>query len=47
MPTDLDPAVSPRKRKAKAQAQTQITHAQVWVIIRLGMLGLLIEAGRQ
>jgi hypothetical protein len=47
MPTDLDAAVTARKRAAQAQAQTLITITLVWVIICLGMLGLLFEAVRQ
>jgi hypothetical protein len=42
MPTDLD-AVSARKREEQAQTQTLITTTLVWVIICLGMLGLLFE----
>jgi hypothetical protein len=42
MPTDLDP-VSARKRAAQAQAQPEITMLLFWVIISLGMLGLLFE----
>jgi len=42
MPTDLE-AVSALKREAKAQAQTEITILLVWLIICLGMLGLLFE----
>jgi len=42
MPTDLD-AASARKRAAQAHAQTEITILLVWLIICLGMLGLLFE----
>ena len=43
MPTDLDTAVSARKRAEQAQTQTLVTIVLVWVIICLGMLGLLFE----
>jgi hypothetical protein len=46
MPTDLDP-VSARKRSAQAQAQPEITMLLFWLIISLGMLGLLFEIVRQ
>jgi hypothetical protein len=42
MPTDLDPAFA-RKRAAQAQAQTEITILLFWLIICLGMLGVLFE----
>jgi hypothetical protein len=42
MPTDLGP-VSARKRAAQAQAQPEITMLLFWLIICLGMLGLLFE----
>jgi len=42
MPTDLD-RVSARKRAAQAQAQPEITMRLFWLIISLGMLGLLFE----
>jgi hypothetical protein len=45
MPTDLD-AVSARRRAAKAQAQTEITILPFWLIIGLGMIGLLFEVLR-
>jgi hypothetical protein len=47
MPTDLDAAVAARKREAQAQTQTLVTITLVWVIICLGMLGLLFEVVRQ
>jgi hypothetical protein len=47
MPTDLDAAVSARKRAEKAETQTLITIALVWAIICLGMLGLLFAVVRQ
>ena len=43
MPTDLDAAVTARKRAEQAQAQTEITIMLVWVIIFLGTFGLLFE----
>jgi hypothetical protein len=43
MPTDLDTAVSARKRAEQTQRQTLVTIVLVWVIICLGMLGLLFE----
>jgi hypothetical protein len=43
MPTDLDTAVAARKRAAQAHTQTLVTIVLVWVIISLGMLGLLFE----
>jgi hypothetical protein len=43
MPTDLDAAVTARKRAEQAQAQTETTIKLVWIIIWLGMLGLLFE----
>jgi hypothetical protein len=46
MPTDLDP-VSARKRAAQSQAQPEITMLLFWLIIGLGMLGLLFEIVRQ
>jgi hypothetical protein len=46
MPTDLD-AVSARKREAQVQTQTLVTIMLVWVIISLGMIGLLFEVVRQ
>ena len=42
MPTDLDGAVSARKREARAQLQTLVTIVSVLAIISLG-LGLLFE----
>lgn len=45
MPTDLD-AVSARKRQAQAQTQSFVTIMLVWVIISLGMLGLVFEVFR-
>jgi hypothetical protein len=42
MPTDLNP-VSARKRAAQAQAQPEITMLLFWLIICLGMIGLLFE----
>ena len=42
MPTDFDP-VSGRKRVAQAQAQPEITMLLFWLIICLGMVGLLFE----
>jgi hypothetical protein len=42
MPTDLDAAVSARKRAARAQLQTEISRVLVLAIISLG-LGLLFE----
>ena len=42
MPTDFEP-VSARKRVAQAQAQPEITMRLFWLIISLGMLGLLFE----
>jgi Na+/pantothenate symporter len=42
MPTDLDPAFA-RKRAAQAQTQTQTTMLSFWLIICLGMIGLLFE----
>ena len=42
MPTDLDAAVSARKREARAQFQTEITIVLVLAIISLG-LGLLFK----
>ena len=45
MPTDLG-AVSARKRETQAQTQTLVTIKLVWVIISLGMLGLLFEVVR-
>ena len=47
MPTDLDAAVSTRKREARAQLQTEITRVLVLAIISLGMVWLLLEALRQ
>jgi hypothetical protein len=47
MPTDLDTAVAARKRAEQAQTQTLVTIVLVWVIICLGMLGLLFEIIRQ
>jgi hypothetical protein len=47
MPTDLDAAVAARKRAAQAQTQSLITIVLVWVIISLGMLGVLFETVRQ
>jgi heme/copper-type cytochrome/quinol oxidase subunit 2 len=46
MPTDLD-AVSARKREAQAQTRTLVTIMFVWVIISLGVIGLLFEIVRQ
>jgi hypothetical protein len=43
MPTDLDAAVAARKRAVQAQTQTLVTIVLVWVIIFLGMLGVLFE----
>jgi hypothetical protein len=43
MPTDFEP-VSARKR-AQAQAQPEITMLLFWLIICLGMVGLLFEVG--
>jgi hypothetical protein len=42
MPTDLDPAFA-RKRAAQAQAQTETTIVLVWLVICVGMLGVLFE----
>jgi hypothetical protein len=42
MPTDLDPAFA-RKHAAQTHAQTETTIKLVWIIIWLGMLGLLLE----
>jgi hypothetical protein len=42
MPTDLNTAVSARKREAKAQLQTETTVLSVFVIICLAMLLLLV-----
>jgi Na+/pantothenate symporter len=42
MPTNLDPAFA-RKRAAQAQTQTQIIMLSFWLIICLGMIGLLFE----
>ena len=42
MPTDFEP-VSVRKRAAQAQAQPEITMLLFWLIICLGMVGLLFE----
>ena len=47
MPTDLDAAVSARKREARAQLQTEITRVLVLAIISLGGLWLLLEVLRQ
>ena len=47
MPTDLDAAVSARKREARAQLQTLVTIVSVLAIISLGMLWLLLEVLRQ
>jgi len=47
MPTDLDAAVSARKRAEQAQTQTLVTIVLVWIIICLGMVGLLFEVVRQ
>ena len=47
MPTDLDAAAAARKREEHAQTQTLITIILAWVIICLGVLGLLIEVVRQ
>jgi hypothetical protein len=47
MPTDLDAAVSARKREARAQLQTEITRVLVLAIISFGMLWLLLEVLRQ
>ena len=47
MPTDLDAAVAARKREEQAQTQTLGTIVLVWIIISLGMLGLLFEVVRQ
>jgi Na+/pantothenate symporter len=46
MPTDLD-AVSARRRAAKAHAQTKITMLSFWVIICVGVLGLLLKVFAQ
>jgi hypothetical protein len=46
MPTDLD-GVSARKRAAQAHVQTDITMLLFWLIICLGMLGVLFEVVRQ
>jgi hypothetical protein len=42
MPTDFEP-VSARKRAAQAQAQPEIRMLSFWLIICLGMVGLLFE----
>jgi len=42
MPTDLDPAFA-RKRAAQAQAKTETTIVLVWLVICLGMFGLVLE----
>jgi hypothetical protein len=47
MPTDLDAAVSARKREARAQLQTEIRRVLVLAIISLGMVWLLLEVLRQ
>jgi len=47
MPTGLDAAVSARKRAEQAQTQTLVTIVLVWIIICLGMVGLLFEVVRQ
>ena len=47
MPTDLDAAVSARKRAEQAQTQILVTIVLVWIIICLGMVGLLFEVVRQ
>jgi hypothetical protein len=44
MPTDLDAAVSARKRAEKAETQTLITIVLVWVIICLGMFGCCLQS---
>ena len=43
MPTDLDAAVSARKREAQADGQINITIMLVCVIISLGALMLVFE----
>ena len=42
MPTDLDPAFA-RKRALQAQAQTETTIVLVWLVICVGMFGLVPE----
>jgi len=42
MPTDLD-AVSARKRAEQSHAQTEITMLLFWVIICIGMLGVVLK----
>jgi hypothetical protein len=43
MPTDLDAPAAARKREAEAQTRALVTTTLIWVIISLGMLGLLFE----
>jgi hypothetical protein len=43
MPTDLE-AASARKRAEQAQAQTETTIMLVWLVVYLGLLGLVYEA---
>jgi hypothetical protein len=42
MPTDLE-AASARKRAEQAQAQTETTIMLVWLVVYLGLLGLVYE----
>ena len=42
MPTDLDPAFA-RKRALQAQAQTETTIVLVWLVICVGMFGLVLK----
>ena len=42
MPTDLE-AASARKRAEQAQAQTEATIMLVWLVVYLGLLGLVYE----
>jgi hypothetical protein len=41
MPTDLDPAF--RTKRALAQAQTETRIVLVWLVICVGMFGLVLE----
>jgi hypothetical protein len=43
MPTDLDAAISARKRAEQAQVQTEITILLVWLMISLSVFALLFE----
>ena len=43
MPTDLDAAVTARKREAQAQTQTVVTIMSVCLIIWLGVFVLIVK----